>query len=177
VAHPSFREFLRAFPAARSLGRSELHRLIEHTVEVSFEPQAVVFAAGDDPDAAYLIRRGSVLVLHSGRMDSVALARLYRGDMVGEMGLVDGRPRSASAVAEDGLSCWRLSRDSYASLRDDGDPVAEWLLGELGRGLCERIRGVEARIGRAALQPAGVRVPPRRRQRDPRTLLDWFRRL
>lgn len=150
--------------------------MLDHTVEVTFEPQAVVFAAGDAPDAAYLIRRGSVLVMHSGQSRSVALARLYRGDMVGEMGLVDGRPRSASAVAEVGLGCWRLSRESYTSLRDDGDPVAEWLLEELSRGLCERIRGVEARIGRASEHPVSIAVPPLSTARK-RGLLAWLRRL
>ncbi len=90
--------------------------------------------------------------------------------MVGEMGLVDGQPRSASAVVEQPVLAWRLARARYLQLRDVGHPAVAWILGELGRRLSQRIRAVESRIGRAREQPALASALPTELPRSQR----WY---
>jgi CRP-like cAMP-binding protein/Zn-dependent protease len=57
-----------------------------------------VFRQGDRPDALYIVRTGALHVieedLETGK--ERVLRTLGRGDMFGELGLIDGRPRSAT---------------------------------------------------------------------------------
>jgi CRP/FNR family transcriptional regulator, cyclic AMP receptor protein len=54
-----------------------------------------IFEAGDASDCFYVVRDGEVLI-HAGDDE---LERVGRGGIFGEMALVDGAPRSASATA------------------------------------------------------------------------------
>ena len=154
------REFLRCFPRAAQLEAEALKELFEGLSVVRFEPQKILFAAGDAPDAAYMVSRGSLLVLHSGLVGDIPLARIYRGDMIGEMGLLDGSRRSASAVVEEPLVAWRLSRARYAEFRTQGHPAAAWFLDELGHRLTGRVRSTEDRIGRIRQDPSLAAIVP-----------------
>lgn len=61
----------------------------------------VVFREGETSKEAYKILSGRVAIAMAGPSKPVILAQLGAGDIFGEMGLVDERPRSASAVAVD----------------------------------------------------------------------------
>ena len=165
------REFARCFPSVKNLESESLAAFLSRLDVVEFADSDVIFAAGDVPEAVYLIASGSVLVLHSGaRGPSVTLGRIRRGEMVGEMGLVDGGPRSASAVVEQDVVAWRLSQEDYLSLRDAGHPAIGWILGELGRRLSQRVRSVESRISRAREQPDLASTLPAEQARSRR----WY---
>jgi CRP-like cAMP-binding protein len=62
---------------------------------VSFADRGVVFVKGDSGEFAYLVRSGSVEIRGAGN----ALEVVGPGGLFGEMALIDGGPRSASAVA------------------------------------------------------------------------------
>ena len=57
----------------------------------------VLFHEGDDGEEAYLIMDGEVEVYQQSGNDEVVLATLKRGDILGEMSLIDNQPRMASA--------------------------------------------------------------------------------
>jgi len=58
-------------------------------------PREAIFRAGDPADCFYVVRSGSVLI-HDGARE---LETLGEGGTFGELALVDGQPRSASATA------------------------------------------------------------------------------
>jgi CRP-like cAMP-binding protein len=62
---------------------------------IPVEAGDTIFEAGAASDGFYVVREGEVL-LHSGDDE---LERVGRGGIFGEMALVDGAPRSASATA------------------------------------------------------------------------------
>src|SRR4029079_14268594 len=69
---------------------------LEDTMERrSFNEGETIFTAGDASDCAYLIVVGSVRVLLPNGQTKL----LGRGELFGEMGLIDSRPRSATVVA------------------------------------------------------------------------------
>ena len=73
-------------------------RLVFQEVKV-FDPKHIVFAEGDNGDAAYFIMEGEVKVVAASQNSKVILlAELSAGEIFGEMALIDDKPRSASVV-------------------------------------------------------------------------------
>lgn len=62
----------------------------------------VIFRQGDAADMAYLIEAGTIQIRHDGPGECEArpLALLGPGEVFGELGVIDGEPRSATAVAQ-----------------------------------------------------------------------------
>ena len=65
-----------------------------------FRDGDVIFREGDDSLAVFRVERGRVRLIKAGIGGSVVLATLARGELFGEMGILDGTARSASALAE-----------------------------------------------------------------------------
>lgn len=65
------------------------------TQPVSFRNGETIFREGDKADFLYVIQEGDVEI----RLGNRALGTLNHGSIFGEMGLIDGSPRSATAVA------------------------------------------------------------------------------
>ena len=58
-----------------------------------------VFKEGDQSDFAFIIVSGRVELSKTVQGTEIFLAEIGPGDLFGEMGVIDGSPRSASAVA------------------------------------------------------------------------------
>lgn len=61
-----------------------------------FEPGEVIFSEGDKGDKMYVIRSGDVEVERDGKI----VETLSGGGIFGEMALIDGSPRAATARAK-----------------------------------------------------------------------------
>ena len=61
-----------------------------------FEPGDVIFSAGDKGDKMYVIRSGEIEVERGGKI----IETLSGGGIFGEMALIDGSPRAATARAK-----------------------------------------------------------------------------
>src|SRR5262245_37058994 len=74
----------------------------------------MLFRAGDDGDAMYLIESGRIRISVTDEdKRQIVLAELARGDFFGEMAIIDGKQRSADAnVIEDGRLAV-LSRERF----------------------------------------------------------------
>src|SRR5438093_12600080 len=90
-------ELLSRVPLFSELSREDLERISRVAVPRSFPPGVRVFHEGDHSDACFVVRSGDLRVTreHSdGR--AIALATLGRGDIFGELAMLDGEARSAS---------------------------------------------------------------------------------
>ncbi len=68
--------------------------------QISFRRNDVIFRQGDPADCMYAVRSGAVaVVLDCGGPDETKLTELRAGQYLGEMGLLDSAPRSATAVS------------------------------------------------------------------------------
>jgi len=61
----------------------------------AFPAGAVIFSAGDKGDRMYIVRKGRVEILRNDKL----IATIEEGGLFGEMALIDGSPRSATARA------------------------------------------------------------------------------
>lgn len=64
-----------------------------------YEDGEIIFREGDDSREMYVVKEGEVAVVKASRRGEIELARLRKGDFVGEMSLLESLPRSATARA------------------------------------------------------------------------------
>lgn len=104
----------------------------------TYNRDEVIFRQNDFADSMYDILSGSVgIYVAYGTEDENRLAVLKAGHTLGEMGLIDLAPRSATAVAlEDGTVLEEISEKEFVSYFDD---KPERLL-EIMRQLSTRVR-------------------------------------
>jgi CRP/FNR family cyclic AMP-dependent transcriptional regulator len=90
----------------------------------------VIFHEGDPGDALHLVRTGRVKIgRHSPDGDEAIVATIGPGDAFGELVLLDGAPRSATATALEATETLTLARPDFATLVDT-EPGFRWgLLG------------------------------------------------
>lgn len=95
----------------------------------------IIFAEGARADAMYLVDSGEVeLSQEAGRRREV-LARIGPGGFFGEMALLTGRPRSATATATRNTILWVLYRNEFEDLVTRHPAIAT----SISRGLSERL--------------------------------------
>lgn len=172
------RDFLRAFPSARELSQDALQHLLSACMESRIEADQLLFDAGDMPDCVYLVLHGTLRmerVLEGGQR--VPLGRAKRGHIVGEMGLLDGQVRGASAVAEIETTVLRVDAEDYRAMKAAGHPVALWLLGVVHRRMSARISRTYERITRLEQEPGLAARLPEERVLATGFLERWMRRL
>lgn len=113
--------------------------LAQRMVRRSFRRGEALFHQGDAGDSLYVLVEGSVaVVVSSENGDRMVLTTLGPPDVLGEIALLDGGPRSASAEAVEDTATLVLSRAAFLELVRDHPPFAEQLLRTLG-GLVRRL--------------------------------------
>ncbi len=117
---------LAALPLFARCKKRHLRKLAGLAEFEEFTRSAVVIQAGDASDAFYLVLSGRARVLAKPRARA-----LRRGDHFGEMGLIDGEPRSASIIADEELQVMRLPRKPFLKLLEQEPGIAVAMLAEL----------------------------------------------
>jgi CRP/FNR family transcriptional regulator, cyclic AMP receptor protein len=85
-------------------------------VPQQFPAGTTIFAEGDPSDRAYLVRSGRVEIVKRTPNGRLRLAVLGEGDVLGEMGLLDERPRSATAIAVETVVADAVTQSEFTRL-------------------------------------------------------------
>jgi CRP-like cAMP-binding protein len=99
-------------------------------------------------DFMMLILDGEVLVQNevASADDSMVMSILGSGNIIGEMGVLDGAPRSATCTATTDLAVAILSRDALLKIILDDAPVAARLMLAISKRLSDRLREANRKI-------------------------------
>ena len=107
--------------ALRDLARSLRRR--------RFRRNEVIFHQGDPGDSLHIVATGAVkIVLPSAEGDEAIIATLRPGDFFGELALLDGASRSATAVALEASETLVLPRQVFIGLLDRDTRLRDALL-------------------------------------------------
>jgi len=118
------------------LGPESLRAIGETLRRRRFKRGEVLFHEGDPGDALFIVASGAVkVVVPSEEGDEAILATLHRGDFLGELALLDGAPRSASAVALEPTEVLALPRDRFNALVASEPAIRDALLASLSAEL------------------------------------------
>lgn len=128
-------------PYLHTLDAPAQARLRELSVPRRFEPDATLFREGDRSDHVIIVTRGRVKIatLRPG-VGEVVLAERGAGDLLGELSAIDGRPRSADAVALEEVTALSLLNEDFRSFLQEQGGAAFSLLETLAQRLREADR-------------------------------------
>jgi CRP-like cAMP-binding protein len=126
--------------------------LISASRIVGYRASEVIFNEGDAADGLYIIAAGSVRIAATSERGPVLLASLGPDEVFGEIGVLDGEPRSGTAIATRIVTCHFLPRDPFLSLLGRSSAVSRHFLILLS----DRVRRLNGRM--AELPLSGV--PP-----------------
>ncbi|MCL2345971.1 MAG: cyclic nucleotide-binding domain-containing protein [Desulfobulbus sp.] len=136
---------LRNVPLFSGLSEAELEKLTKACGRRRVERSASVVLAGEATDSLYILLAGRAKVINTdeeGR--EIILAWLGPNESFGEMGLIDGSPRSASVIATEPCELLVLGKDAFQRCLQDNFPVAQKLMQILVRRLREADRKIES---------------------------------
>ena len=110
--------------------------------KIQIKSGEVIFNEGDRSLEAYRILKGKVQITIQGESKPIILAQLGDGDIFGEMGMVDERPRSASAQALIDTECEVMTpRDFQETILQSPERLLPYLA-----TFFERLRTVTNRL-------------------------------
>jgi len=123
--------FLRNVPLFSGMPPSELNHLAGIAQEVVYTAGDTVIQQGEHGDSMFLIVEGDVRI-HAGGTD---LAELGAKDYFGEMSILDGEPRSASATALSDCLLLQISQSDFYDILSRHIEVALTIVRTLTRRL------------------------------------------
>ena len=82
----------------------------------------LVFREGDQGDAAYIVDLGSIAIVKTVENEALRLATVNQGGMFGEMAILDGSPRMASAQALEDSTLVVVPRRAIDAKLEKSDP-------------------------------------------------------
>lgn len=138
--------------------------LADHLV---IDAGTVLFAEGDAGSCAYIIEEGSLEIALDRPEGRLVLARRGAGEVVGEMAIIDRRPRSATATALETCTLLPVTREQLASRLTQTDPVLRMCLAvvlERLRSTLDQLR--DARLGAASAVDEVTQDQARRERHD-----------
>jgi CRP-like cAMP-binding protein len=150
----------------RSLTPAQAVELAASTVPVGVPAGGFVFRHGDKSDGLLILVRGSVEISRvTGDGTPRTIATMNAPAVIGEMGLLTERPRSASVKAITACECHLLTRRDFVRMLEDEQLAAFKLVGSLADVLARRLEaaddGLVAIVDAAqAAQAAAPVVPP-----------------
>lgn len=103
--------------------------------EIDFDDGAPLTTEGDEGDAFYMLLDGRVDITRGG----ASVGQLGPGDFIGEISLIDGRPRTATAIAVGHVRALEVCRPEFLELMERHPAVRHGIL----VALTDRIRSDE----------------------------------
>ena len=141
AAEKTLGAYLSALPLFQGLSGRELRALEQQVYLRRYADGEVVFREGDPSFGMYIVVSGAVSIERRVPDDRrVILATLLPGDFLGEMGLMDDSPRSATAVAKGTTEAIGLFGPELQKLTQYHPDLGLKIYTSVGRALSVRLR-------------------------------------
>jgi CRP/FNR family cyclic AMP-dependent transcriptional regulator len=135
-----------------------LDELVKFSTVARFKPHQQIFAKGDPGDCLYGVLSGRVRIYSTSPEGSeIMLNVMENGELFGEIAILDGRPRTASAAAMECADLLRIHRDHFVPyLKANPDLISGMLL-----LICDRLRWTSSTIEDTAFLSFPARIAKR----------------
>ena len=116
-------------PLFRGCTDDEMREIATVAHLLKFDDGAVIVPEGEEGQGFYLLMSGEARVLQGGK----AINQMRTGDFFGEIALLEGKPRTASVVADGPVVCLGILRGDFRPLLVRQPRIALRIIEEEGR--------------------------------------------
>lgn len=153
--NPQITTLLAGIPIFSGLNQHEIEALALSARRQAFRPDEVICQQGDPGHTLFVIVAGLVrIVLPSFEGQEAVLVLLQPGEFFGELSLIDGEPRSASAVSMGATDVIVLYRDDFLSFLESHPHAAVAVMSVL----CSRLRHTDDLVADAIFLDTRTRL-------------------
>jgi CRP-like cAMP-binding protein len=148
-AYCAFHQYLKHCPEGKNVenARRYMNKYSSYALGIKFDYDekditrkypidSVVFFEYEPSNSMYVIRKGGIKITRIVDDKEITLAMLKPGDFIGEMGLIDSMPRSATAVASEDCEIMSISHTAYLPILKDGISITEKICLILAKRIC-----------------------------------------
>lgn len=133
--------FLKDVLVFKDLSADEVEQMEKVSSFETYRKGDVVFREGDAGDSLYVVMSGEVRIMRITRNGAEKLlTKLGPKTFFGEMSLLDGRPRSASAIANTKTELIKITKTDMDKLLSKDCLAAYKVIRAFARTLCYRLR-------------------------------------
>ena len=159
-------DLLRAIPLFAGLEEEPLRRIASRLVAQRLDPGQVLFTEGEAGDVLYLVLEGEIEVFIGSGSAEHRMRVLGPGSHLGELAVLDGAPRSASARASRPTRLLLVPRELVLAELLSSPAAARALLAEAGRRLRSATSLVGEHVARNAVKEIEGRLTFAQRNAD-----------
>jgi CRP/FNR family cyclic AMP-dependent transcriptional regulator len=153
--HVDKRTFLSAHPFFKGLKPELIDQVGSHAIIRVVKAGAVIYGKGDPGDSLFAVITGTVQIsVPSVEGKDTVFAQLAAGEIVGEIALLDGRPRSADVAAVTDCELMVINRRDFVPLIHDHPELAFRLIDIL----CEKLRRTNDQVERVTFLDLPTRL-------------------
>lgn len=146
--------FLKKVPLFGKLSEEQLQLIAGICVRKSYTANTVLFRENDPGATFYIVYSGSVKIYTSHGGDEKILTVFKSGECFGELSLIDGKPRSASAQTLEDSQLVSVGAAAFHELLRSHFELSLWIM----RELCERLRETNQHVHDLTFLDARSRV-------------------
>lgn len=130
-------EFLTKIPIFQKLSITDLDMMSKLWHPRIVKQQEILFRKGDTGSSMFIIQEGTIEISIPGEQGhkDICVSVLGQGDFFGELSLIDGLPRTATATATHTCQLLEMNRDDFIRFLMDRPAVAISMISEIGKRL------------------------------------------
>ena len=139
---PAYITRLLQIPVFRGLTEAEAAEFFSAATELNVGPGAVLFKEGDAGDGLLIILEGDVAITRK----TVELAKLPPNSVLGEMSLVGGETRSATAAAIGAVKVLKVPATAVQAMIAKASPAALKVVANIAQVLSKRLAAINEKF-------------------------------
>ena len=134
-------------PVFVGLSKTEAEELASHCDILVLPAGRVIFEQGSSSQSIFVLFKGKLNVSVSDLVGEEHLVgNIQKGDVFGEMGVLEAQPRSATTITAEDSVLLRIPGTSFTMMVKQGHPAIHRLLQWAIRKSCYRLRDLDGRL-------------------------------
>lgn len=143
------RDLIRKIDIFEPLDDRIINKIAQVCIPREYSAGDYIVRQGDPGLGLYFITRGRVKVEIDTNSVKTLVAHLEAGSFLGELSIIDNKPRSANVICLADTGCLLLTRNSFQKLMNKYPEIAI----QMARALAARLRKTDERMGQYAITP------------------------
>lgn len=127
---------LQTVPLFQQLPSDQLEHIAQISTRSVFRPGTILFHEKDPGNVFYIVASGSVKIYTSSSSGEEKILSTFKaGDSFGELALIDGKPRSASAQTLEASTLYSIQAKDFLAVMQQHFEISLGIMQELSRRL------------------------------------------